>query len=552
VSGATSRRPSHLLPLALLVLTGLTPSGCAGVRAQDPEPAAPAEQDPTRPEGFEALLRRAQEADRRGDTATAAEAFARLSRARPDDASLAVKAGETLGAAGRLNDALTLLVAGRSRFPEVPDFGTLLARTLLLKAEEHLRAGSGFDLNVRGYFEQAVEVCAEVVAAHPDERDAHLIRAQALYQLGQIDEARAAAEVAQDRFPTHPGGANLLGRIAFDACRNATAALQRDALTDEERAAVLDEQSAARDRARAAFGRAIALDPDRAFPHRMLGDLAVILDDTPAALAHYRTALSVDPSAPIDHAWLERHVAIAERVALYEGARDDLAAAAPAAQRGVLEWYRAKALLDGGEFAQAREGFERALASRPDDLSGHYFAMVAAWWDGDTERATQHAAAHAAADPVAFADTIRALPERSQKDIVDALRWMAADARSKDRAAPCRDLNQVLAYTLQTADEWNNFALLCWEGGQHEAAYGAYLKALEVEPDSPQLLNDAGAVLHYHLATPENLLKARAFYEKAIERAGIVLSDPQASAGQKENASTARDNARKNLTELDG
>ena len=513
-SPSRSSSPILALLLALCIGTG----GCA---AQTPEPAPASPQEPEAPldpSAFDATLVRAREAEARGDRAAAATAYMALHRSRPDDAMLAVKAGESLGAAGRLNDAVSVLIGARERFDSIPDVDTLLARTLLLKAEENLQGGSGYDANVIAYFEQALELCEQIVERHPRARDPHLIRAQTLYQLSRWDEAQQAAEDVAERFPSHPGPHNLMGQLAVQHCRRALIQLAEPDLDGTQRAAAetrRDETAAA---AREAFTRAIQLDPERAFPHRMLGNLAAALGELEAALGHFEQAIALDPMAGPDPQWLVANVAPERRAALFIGAFERMAADRPERDKGIIVWHIAKARLDDGRFGQAREGFEDALRLNPTDLTAHYYAFVSGWWAEERDLATRHAAALAKRDPVAFADIVADLPERHQKEVVDILRWMAAQARKNGQPEPCRNINQVLAYTLKTAVDWNNYALLCWEGGEYERAYEGYQRALRVEPDSPQLLNDAGAVLQHHLPTPENLAKARAFYEKAIDR----------------------------------
>lgn len=547
-----ARRPSPSTTFALLLsLCG----GIAGCAAQKPEPApAPTErqgaQDPLGPAAFEATLVRAREAEAQGDAAAAAEAYLALHRSKPGDPMLAVKAGESLGAAGRLNDAVSVLIRAQERFASIPDVDTLLARTFLLKAEENLRGGSGYDPNVLGYFEQALELCERVVERHPTARDAHLIRAQTLYQLSRWDEAEAAATDAAERFPSHPGPHNLLGQLWVQRCRNALLRLAEEGLDDDARAAAAAERDAAAASARRAFGDAIERDGERAFPHRMLGNLAAALGEIEPALGHFEAAIALDPMAGPDPQWLIANAGPERRASMFAAALERNADRRSETDRGVLLWHLAKARLDGGAFVAAREGFEQALEANSEDLTAHYYAFIAAWWGDQRDHAARHAAALAQSDPVAFADIVRAIPERQQNDVVDILRWMAARARENGEPKRCRDLNQVLAYTLKTAVDWNNYALLCWEGGEYERAYEGYLRALRVEPDSPQLLNDAGAVLQHHLPTPENLATARALYEKAIERAAVILEDDSISDDDKQRARTARDNARANLAEL--
>ena len=134
-------------------------------------------------------------------------------------------------------------------------------------------------------------------------------------------------------------------------------------------------------------------------------------------------------------------------------------------------------------------------------------------------------------------------------------RWCSgfADRAWGNRSASrhSRDLNHVTACLKDSADAWNNHAFLCRETGQFEAAYASYQHAIEKEPNSPQLWNDAAVVLQYHLPSTEHLHRAREMYQRAIELAANVLADTGASPAAKKLATEARSNAKQNLAELD-
>ena len=108
----------------------------------------------------------------------------------------------------------------------------------------------------------------------------------------------------------------------------------------------------------------------------------------------------------------------------------------------------------------------------------------------------------------------------------------------------------MIALVEDKPESWNNYALLYRETGKFQDSLEAYVHALELEPESPQLFNDAAVILQYHLATKDNLAKARTWYEKALVCADKVLADPKADQEQKRRAQQARQDASANLAKL--
>ncbi|MBM4063827.1 MAG: tetratricopeptide repeat protein, partial [Planctomycetes bacterium] len=202
------------------------------------------------------------------------------------------------------------------------------------------------------------------------------------------------------------------------------------------------------------------------------------------------------------------------------------------------------------QWAAARAAFEAALAANPTATNSHFYAAFAAYRLGDHDGAELHAAAFAAASTATFADVVRGLQGEARGQAGAVLQFLADRAWRQGRKEPCRDLNHVLAWLLDSADAWNNCALLCRETGRFEAALEAYGRALAKEPDSPQLLNDTAVVLQHHLPNPDNLARARGMYERAIQLADRLLQQPSLPTGLRERTQKARADAAANLAEL--
>ena len=118
------------------------------------------------------------------------------------------------------------------RMPEQPELRAMIARTLILKAEGQAQQ-SGYDVHTLMLFEDAAREAKRAVKQAPGHRDARLILAQALYQLGRPFEAREQAREALQRFPDHPGGAMLLARLSFDEFRNVKQSLLNETYADQ-------------------------------------------------------------------------------------------------------------------------------------------------------------------------------------------------------------------------------------------------------------------------------------------------------------------------------
>src|SRR6185436_5294068 len=101
-----------------------------------------------------------------------------------------------------------------------------------------------------------------------------------------------------------------------------------------------------------------------------------------------------------------------------------------------------------------------------------------------------------------------------------------------------------------SADAWNNHAFLCRETGRFPEAWSSYQNALEKEPDSPQLLNDAAVILQYHMTSPENVQKARGMYERAVKLADKMLADASITGAARDRIAQARTDATANLAAL--
>lgn len=518
------RRPLLLSPILLLLLSCGT--------AQEPRPAT-------------GLREQAYGAENRGDFGAAAEAFLQLVEREPRNAEWVVSAGRCLGRSGRFSDAIDLLDGARDRFPGAIEVPAMLARTYLLKGERDRGA-----LNPALNLAEAARLAESVLALEPNHEDSRLVLAQARYLLGEWDEAVRQAEEAVRRHPQRPGAHILLGRIAHDRLRRLLEVHENGGLRGQELADLVASIDRARTDAKSAFRRAAELDDSRSHPHVMLARVAMLENKTDDARRHFLDALAIDPDDGfVDHAviaagldWRQREQAYAGARARYEARTD-----ATARKAATLRWFEGAALFEEGRWADAQAAFEAVLASNPDATNSHYYAALSAYYLDDHDTAERHAGDYAAASALQFADVVRSLGAEHRGQVAAIVRYLADRAYGSGDIARSRDLNHVIALLYDTADAWNNRAFLCRETGKFADALAAYRRALEKEPGSPQLHNDTGVILHYHLPNERNLAEAKSLYARAIELADAILRDASASEAAKKAAAQAKSDARANL-----
>lgn len=531
--------PSAVAAFAAALLFGAGFAGC-----QQPTPAAqgqPAAPDPS-------LRERAFAAENQGRFAEAATLFLQLVQQQPDRADWVVAAGRCLGRAGRFNEAIDFLAERQQRFAGVPDVAAMLARTLLLKAERDPLA-----LMAEVLLADAAELAEKVLALEPNHEDARLILAQARYLQGDWQQAVAAAEEAARRHPQRAGAHVLLGRIAMDRFRSLLQQYRDTQPIDQAAADLAAQIDTQRRLAQRSYATAAELDPTRPFPHIALGELAWLDKKTDAALQHFAKALAIDPAAAVPYAFLDGDRTWQQRAAFYQDAQQAYLArtGASAQAASLLQFHAARALFDGQQWQPALTAFDAVIATDPGAINALYYGALAAYRLGDHDGAEERAARLAARSAEEFAAILRNLSGDLRGEVGAIVQFLADRAYVGKRHDHGRDLNHVMALLRDSADAWNNYALMCRETQRYDTAWSAYESALAKEPDSPQLLNDAAVILHYHLPGQGNRDKARAMYERACTIADQVLADRTADARSRERAAEAKRNALANLAELD-
>ena len=516
----------------------------AGAACAQTQPAVAVESRPT-----ESALERARAAEARGDHAQAVVAFRAAIAEHPEDPTARRGLVRCLAQQGAVNDALDAAEDALKALPKDVELLALMARTLKLKAEE-LERGGAKGAEVVLNLEDAVQVARRALKLDAGCRDARLVAAQSLWQLGRPEEALVEAEQAMQRHPEHPGGFLVAGEVAMDRFLVKHRAITPE-LPEADRKKLEIEREAFFLKAEELFTKAAHADDARALPWRRLGDLWAWKDKQDAqVLRQYTEALARDPESGAPHDYITGRFAPEVAVKLYRDAatlrgkrmRDD-----DRKRAALLTWYQGLHQFRGKDWKAASKSFEAAYQANPAFLNSLYYMGRAAWLADDRTGARHWFSTFAAKAPVEFAELLRSLG--NEGDVTRGLlQFLAAEANRERKLAESRDLNQVLALYRNTADDWNNYAFLCRETGQYEASYTAYRRALELTPEDPSLINDCAVILQYHLL--RDLDQAKKMYEQVIELAKKVVLDPKSNAEQRARAIQSAQDAAGNLAKM--
>ena len=510
----------------------------ACVAGQDPDP------NPDGPAFDPATARTAKSAEDAGDLDRAIELYTTLGEKDPKNPKWALGAARCLRRAGRFNDAVRALVNAEFRIPDDPDLPAARATTYHLKAESQLREGVRSELAF--LYGEAATVTRTILERFPDHRQARLTLAMSLYQTGDIEGARAQAEQAIERFPEHPGGHLVIGKIAYYNFVTLDAQRREAKPRSKEWARLAQDAAKAGGVAMRAYQRALELDPNRADAHVQVGNIYGQRDNREQALVAFGKALAVNPLAAVNHGWVAQVATPQRRAEFYAQALEAHASATPATIAGLV-WWRARAEFDRGDYTAAFPLFVTA-AETERYANARFYATLCAFRAENREDAETQAATYAGQSPAKFAGFVETQPNKDE--IVKILQALADQSFTNKRLARSRDLNRVLALVTGTVDHWNNFAFLARETKKFAWSLEGYERALELEPDSPRLLNDAAVILQYHLPGEGNRERARQMYLRAVKLADAILLDKGASDEQRKVATSAKSDARGNLARL--
>jgi len=520
--------------------------------------------DAGKPAEAEALFARAAAADG-GSFATRLWVLrARMDQGRSDETLAAL---DTLEHAGERGIEMTYL------------YGMAFAR----RAEGYLEEGVT-DSSVHMNFVDATNFLKTALEADAARfRDAWVPLARAAHAVAELDTARWAGDGAVAALPAEPQAWYARGRVAFAqfiAAETAQAGspeaekLWTEATTSLARAVELwvggpasahateraqtELATAATELAHAQLWRQKAVEATDAY--------ATAVGWDPLGV-DYVEALQLLDAAPKAEPGDERPRGFRAAVELGK-TRFDAHAAADDPRTPTLLWWLGWARFRDADWAGSEAAFQSAVARSSEMANAWFYVGLARQYRKDSEGAL--AAMHAGWDaaPDAMVTAIVGM-QGSLRAFEDLLGWCATQEPARNREAAF--LSEMLTSSLPREPRyWNNLGLFLRDEGEqleidayknktpepdkallsdlYNRSYDAYQRALELAPDDPQLLNDTGLMLHYHLGP--DLVKAEEMYRRAIALAEQRLEDPALTAADRERFTATRDDATKNLDVL--
>ena len=309
---------------------------------------------------------------------------------------------------------------------------------------------------------------------------------------------------------------------------------------------------------RRAYARALELDPKNGLAMNGLGWVALHGGEQEQAVDWFKQSLLADPTLTNSYECLSQiHSASLEQKKDYVNLLGAVVGAARSFGKG-----------DARRFARAFSLYQRGLAqvaSRNVNAMRRDFTE-AAKLDHSFQAACNFQIARGLYRDNQYGQAGELILKQAEDDLPGLLRVMHAQDESKEAALmvrslgdkryknnaldQARDLFRIAAEALEdSVSDWNNYAFLCRESASYEDSYAAYMRALELDPGNPALLNDAALILHYHLH--RDLERAKELYALAIEEGQRVLEDQAAGADAKETAKVAVQDATNNLKRLE-
>ena len=523
---------------ATLALLGMLAAPAAPQEADDPAAA-----EKPAPVLDQSLLTRAERDLDAGRAAMAAERFKRLAESPAANRAVFLGLGRAELLAGNYAEAIDALVAA-ANFRRVDyDVTLTLANALRLQGTRMNRQGdyesAGMALiDAERFFQEAARL-------RPTAADPVLGESRVAKELGDSERALQLAVKATTVQPDHAEAFVELG------CQRYGTYWYLKGMQGEEAA------RDAKELCRAAYAKALELDPKSGPALNGMGWIAMQGSDESEAIDWFKKSLLADPTLADSYANLARLFSGSlEQKKSYTRLLDGVVAAAKSFGNG-----------DARRFARAFSHYQRGLAhlaardvpaltrdfreaAKLDDSFEAAATFQIAWGlyrDNQYDKASKEILKQAEDDFPLLLGVMTS--QERPRDAALMVRSLGDKCFKKGDADAARELFRITAEALfDSASDWNNYAFLCRETGKYEESYAAYQQALEVDEGNPSLLNDAALILHYHLHRDLDL--AAEMYERAIEEGARVLEDEESDSYAKDSAKVALRDAKNNLRRL--
>jgi tetratricopeptide (TPR) repeat protein len=394
--------------------------------------------------------------------------------------------------------------------------------------------------------------------------DAFLPLVEAAWYAQDLPLARAAADRAVEREPTSPQAHTLRGRVVFS---------QYSGEADETQKK-LHWQAAA-----AAFEAAVKhfgapTDPwlrgQLADAHIQLGHLHVFAEDKAKASEHYAAAIGWDPSK-VDFGAV-RGALGAELLptCLAQGEKRFLGAhEATDPMYSTLSWWLGFTHFENAKWPECETAFRRAVALWPGYANSWYYVFRATFSQQKYAEALEALRAYESAAPEGLIESLAGQKGLNVQCLEYLVGWCANPGNHDGRA---QNLDAAFLSDVLTRLEpevsrfWNNLGLFVRDHGDAlrwsrspeatkeklevlwKRALVAYERALELEPENPNYLNDTAVMFHYYLE--RDYEKALAMYEKAAVLADQLLARKDLAPDVREVVKIAQRDSKNNTVKL--
>jgi tetratricopeptide (TPR) repeat protein len=545
---------NHLAVLTLLALPTL-PMQAQAAAPQVARSAAQAGAQESLAAGRKALAEgRFDEALAAFEQAAAADGGAPLTR---------MWVGRAMSALGRHDDALALADELRKLGLPGGDADYLFGHALLGFTKASL--ASGGNAFTQGQFLDAAGALKRALAHNPkDYADAWLPLAECAWYGQDLPGARTAAAKATELEPRSSAAHALLGRVAMS---------QYAAASDEA------EKQAHWSAARTAFETAVRIEgePTETWKrgalaewHVQLGHLQGFAADKAKASEHYATAIGWEPSR-VDFGVL-RNVLGNElaQPCLLEGEKRFLQRYSETdALYATLSWWLGYGHFEAAQWPECERAYRRAVALWPGYANSWYYVFRACSSQQKREEALTALRAYDEIAPEGLIESLAGQKAYSLPALEHLVGWCADPGKHNGRARnlDAAYLSEVLTrLEPQTSRFWNNLGLFVRDHGDAlrwarsaeatpekldelwKRALVAYEKALALEPENPNYLNDTAVMLHYYLKRDYD--KALSMYERAAVLADQILARKDLDPDTREVVKIAQRDSKNNTVKI--